>query len=135
MDESPTSPWVWVGRSRTRARITAAARHPLIWLGRRVSPSRGLSEVHTIPVSCDEVLARLMELPVSTWTYGWDHDSVKHLGPMAQDFARAFGLGDSDRRIDMIDAAGVLMASLQAMHKRVVALEARLADGEPEQDL
>lgn len=46
---------------------------------------------------------------------------------MAQDFAATFGLGDDDKTINMVDANGVVMVSLQALYRRVVALEAEVA--------
>lgn len=55
-------------------------------------------------------------------------DVVLGLGPMAQDFAAAFGLGDTDRQIFLLDATGVCMAAIQALHERVVTLETELAD-------
>ncbi|MFF0817108.1 tail fiber domain-containing protein [Rhodococcus sp. NPDC003318] len=108
-----------------RAKVVARTRHPVAWLRSAVTRRRGLGDVD-VPTGADEVLDRLGELPVSTWTYGFDHRSVRHLGPMAQDFATAFGLGSSNRRIDPIDALGVCMASIQALQRRVVALEAEV---------
>jgi hypothetical protein len=46
---------------------------------------------------------------------------------MAQDFAAAFGLGDDDTTINVVDANGVTMVSIQALHRRIQTLEARLA--------
>jgi hypothetical protein len=46
---------------------------------------------------------------------------------MAQDFAATFGLGDDDTVINMVDANGVVMVALQALYRRVVALEAEVA--------
>ena len=79
------------------------------------------------PVDGPEILERLAALPISTWNYKTDPPSVRHLGPMAQDFAAAFGLGDSDRHIHAIDAQGVLMVAVQALYRRVKALEAEVA--------
>ncbi|WP_245687660.1 hypothetical protein [Rhodococcus phenolicus] len=45
---------------------------------------------------------------------------------MAQDFAAAFGLGHSNRRIAVVDANGVCMAAIQALYHRVVILEEAL---------
>ena len=45
---------------------------------------------------------------------------------MAQDFKAAFGLGDSDKVINMVDANGVVMVALQALYRRVQALEAEV---------
>lgn len=124
--------WVSTARGRFRARIAARRRHPVAWMRSALTRRRGIPG--RTPVSADDVLARLGEIPISEWTYGFDHRSVRHLGPMAQDFAAAFGLGYSDRRISMVDANGVCMAAIQALHRRVLTLEAARDDqarGEP----
>ncbi len=113
--------WVSTARGRFRARISACSRHPVAWMHSAITRRRGV--VGRTPVCADDVLARLGELPVSEWTYGFDHRSVRHLGPMAQDFAAAFGLGYSDRKIAVVDANGVCMAAIQALYRRVVILE------------
>ena len=118
--------WVISDGSRRRARLVSWVRHPHMVLSRAVSPRRGVPTGRPVPVGANEVLERLGELPLSVWTYGFDDATVRHMGPMAQDFATAFGLGDSTRRIDMVDANGVVMAACQALHRRVVALEAEV---------
>jgi hypothetical protein len=120
------SAWTDTNRSRRRARVESAARHPLLTLRRLVRRQRGVERTTEVPVSADDILARLCDLPLSVWTYGFDHHSVRHLGPMAQDFAAAFGLGDDDTRIDAVDATGVLMACVQALRRRVVELQNHL---------
>lgn len=82
-----------------------------------------------MPVSVNgyEVLEKLAALPISTWNYKWDPPSVRHLGPMAQDFKATFGLGDDDRTINMVDANGVVMVAIQALLRRLEAIEERLA--------
>jgi hypothetical protein len=79
------------------------------------------------PVNGWEILEKLADLPVSTWHYDWERPSVRHLGPMAQDFAATFDLGDDDRSIMMVDSMGVLCVSVQALHRKVNALEAEVA--------
>jgi hypothetical protein len=79
------------------------------------------------PVDGYEVLEKLAALPISTWNYKTDAPSVRHLGPMAQDFAAAFGLGDDDRKINMVDANGVVMVAIQALYRRLRDLEAQVA--------
>lgn len=120
--------WVATERSRRQARWTAFGRYPHAVIRSRLRRRRGLSERYATPVGANEVLEKLSELPVSVWTYGFDHPSVRHMGPMSQDFARAFGLGDDELTIDMLDANGVVMAACQALHRRVVELEQRVAD-------
>lgn len=77
-------------------------------------------------VDSDEILERLSQLPVSSWSYIWEDSSVRHIGPMAQDFSKSFGLGDSDRTINTIDSNGVLMLSIQALNKRLQQKEERI---------
>ena len=62
-----------------------------------------------------DILDRLVSVPVQSWNYKFQDASVRHIGPMAQDFAEAFGVGESDKRINMIDANGVAMAAIQGL--------------------
>ena len=121
-----TDDWIETDRSRRDASGTALRLHPLTWVRRRLRRRDGMSARYGVPGSKAEVLERLAALPVSLWSYGYDDESVRHLGPMAQDFARAFGLSDSDVSINTLDAAGVCMAAIQALHERVVELEAEV---------
>jgi hypothetical protein len=70
-----------------------------------------------------DVLERLAKLPISTWSYKTESTQVQHLGPMAQDFKAAFGLGESDKTILQVDADGVAFAAIQALYARLVDLE------------
>ena len=80
------------------------------------------------PLDGFRVLARVVDLPISTWRYQWEPPHVRHLGPMAQDWASAFGLGDGDTRIPVVDANGVALVSIQALHRLVRELRAEVAD-------
>jgi hypothetical protein len=96
---------------------------PIIVLFRPQRPVGRLPD----PATPDAILEELEKLPISTWRYRWDPDDVHHLGPMAQDFAAAFGLGGDIRVIDPIDAQGVALAAIKAVHQQLIALEARVA--------
>jgi len=74
-----------------------------------------------------EVLARLVELPISTWNYKAEAPSIRHMGPMAQDFHAAFGLGEDERHIPTVDADGVALAAIQGLHAIVQEQDARIA--------
>ena len=63
------------------------------------------------------VLDRLAALPIRQWNYKADDSSIRHIGPMAQDFRTAFNLGADDKHIDMIDANGVTMAAIQGLYQ------------------
>jgi hypothetical protein len=77
------------------------------------------------PVDPRQVLARVAALPMATWSY--KGETVRHLGPMAQDFSAAFGLGADDRHIHVIDASGVALTAIQGLHAVVQTQAARLA--------
>ena len=82
------------------------------------------------PIDPQSVLAKVAQLPVSEWSFKSD-PGVRHLGPMAQDFHAAFGLGPDNRHIATVDADGVALAAIQALYARVVALEKRLTPRNP----
>ena len=69
-------------------------------------------------ISPRSVLDRLAALPIRAWNYKSDAPSVRHVGPMAQDFRAAFNLGADDLHIDMIDANGVTMAAIQGLYQQ-----------------
>lgn len=78
-------------------------------------------------IDADAVLERVLALPITTWSYRSEDPSVRHLGPMAQDFKASFGLGNTDEAIFQIDADGVALTSIQALGRRLQAAEAENA--------
>lgn len=74
------------------------------------------------PVNGYQVLEQVVQLPVSTWRYHWDPPHVRHLGPMAQDWWKAFGIGENDRTICCTDANGVAIVAIQALHRELTEL-------------
>ncbi len=85
-------------------------------------------------VDGEDVLAKLSTIPLRTWSYREEPDSVRHLGPTAQEFRAAFGLGDTDKAIATVDADGVALVAAQTLDRRtrvlmdeITALRAELA--------
>ena len=72
------------------------------------------------------VLATLAALPISTWSYHWETPAVRHIGPMAQDFHRAFGFGPEETSISTVDSDGVALAAIQGLHQVVQEKEQRI---------
>jgi hypothetical protein len=66
-----------------------------------------------------DVLAKINALPVSTWRYKLDGPAIRHVGPTAEDFHQAFGLGGDDKRIAPSDQAGVALIAVQGLTRRV----------------
>jgi hypothetical protein len=82
------------------------------------------AKTNIVPVDDTSVLTKLAALPVSIWSYKSEH-GVRHLGPMAQDFYAAFGVGADDRHITSIDEDGVALAAIKAL-----SVDARRKDAE-----
>jgi len=70
------------------------------------------------PVDPRAVLDKVAALPVSEWNYKADTGS-RHLGPMAQDFYAAFGIGPDDKHITTVDEGGVALAAIQGLNEKV----------------
>jgi trimeric autotransporter adhesin len=73
------------------------------------------------------LLRRLMRIPIERWSYKAQGPSIVHMGPTAQDFSRAFGLGEDNRHITTVDADGVALAAIQGLYRQNQLLRARLA--------
>ncbi|MFL5763726.1 MAG: tail fiber domain-containing protein [Bacteroidia bacterium] len=69
-------------------------------------------------VDQDDVLARLCSMSVTSWNYKSQDESIRHMGPMAQDFYSLFKLGESDTTITTIDVDGVSLAAIQSLAKK-----------------
>jgi trimeric autotransporter adhesin len=59
---------------------------------------------------------------------------VRHLGPTAQDFHAAFGLGGDDTGIGTVDIAGVTLLAVQALERRTAELGERTREVESLRD-
>jgi hypothetical protein len=70
------------------------------------------------------MLEKVAALPVSRWSYKSER-GVRHVGPMAQDFYAAFGVGEDDKHITSIDEDGVALAAIKALHAENARLRAR----------
>lgn len=76
----------------------------------------------------EEVLLRLRGVPVTTWNYKTQDRSIRHMGPTAQDFRAAFGLGESELLINTVDIDGVNLAAVKALEARTAAQQARITE-------
>jgi trimeric autotransporter adhesin len=74
-------------------------------------------------VNKQSVLDRVARMPITSWSYRAEKPSVRHIGPTAQDFYKAFGLGLDDRHIGTIDEGGVALAAIQGLYRQNKALE------------
>lgn len=66
------------------------------------------------------VLRRVAAMPITTWRYKTEVTGATHMGPMAQDFYAAFGLGDDERHLTNLDEDGVAFAAIQGLYAEVL---------------
>jgi hypothetical protein len=80
------------------------------------------------PVDQVALLQALASLPIETWSYRAEGSGVRHLGPVAEDFYAAFGLGSNEAAaIGTVDADGVALATIQALYQIILEQQAQLA--------
>jgi hypothetical protein len=77
-------------------------------------------------VDAQAVLAKVAAMPITQWHFK-EFPGAIHLGPMAQDFYAAFGLGVDDKSIATVDADGVALAAIQGLNQKV---ESRIRNSE-----
>lgn len=68
-------------------------------------------------LEAEEVVDSLRSLPMYRWNY--KGDETKHLGPMAEDFQEAFGVGDG-RTLSASDMLGVILTTQKYLAEKVV---------------
>jgi hypothetical protein len=83
------------------------------------------AKANIAPVDPREILNRLMSVPVSAWNYRAQDPSIRHIGPMAQDFY-LFGFGEDDKLISTVDAEGVSLAAIQGLYQIVQEKDDRI---------
>ena len=80
---------------------------------------------HMRAVDARLVLDRLLDLPITTWNWKSQDAAVLHMGPTAQDFHAAFGLGETPTMINTVDVSGVALAAIKGLNAK---LEAEVAE-------
>jgi hypothetical protein len=66
------------------------------------------------------ILQKVAALPIQEWNFKNEPDAVRHIGPMAQDFRAAFGLGTDDKTIATVDVDGVALAAIQGLYQMML---------------
>jgi hypothetical protein len=90
------------------------------------------AKTNFVTIDPRDVLNKVAGMPISTWNYKTQADSIRHIGPMAQDFYAAFGVGEDDKHIGTIDADGVSLAAIQGLYQIVQEKDQRIAQLENE---
>jgi hypothetical protein len=85
------------------------------------------SKEHFRDLDGDDVLAKIARMPIHEWNYKTQDAAIRHVGPTAQDFHAAFGLGEDPLRISTIDADGIALRAVQALEARTRGADEALA--------
>ncbi len=75
-------------------------------------------------VNAREVLDKVSRMPITEWQYKTDSE-IRHIGPMAQDFHKAFSVGSDEKHITTVDADGVALAAIQGLNEKLEEQVAR----------
>ncbi len=71
------------------------------------------------PVDPLAILSRVVAMPMATWHYKAQDSTIRHIGPIAQDFFAAFSLGETDKGISTVDGQGVALAAIQGLNAKL----------------
>jgi len=93
----------------------------------------GTFEVTAGLTNPSSVLDKINQLDISEWSYKHDPE-VRHIGPTAESFYEAFGLGTGGDNISTIDADGVSLVAIQALTDQVAMQREELDEKDIEKD-
>ncbi len=77
-------------------------------------------------VNGEELLDKIEDLSIKQWNYKNEDESVIHIGPTAQDFKTAFGVGSDDKTISTIDPSGIALAAIKELKKQNCELKSEI---------
>ena len=89
--------------------------------------SRELKENFAHP-DPQEILQRVVDLPVTYWNYRKDEPSLRHIGPTAEDFYAAFQVGNDQRSIAVNDSLGVALAAIKGLYETLEGRDLEIAE-------
>lgn len=78
-------------------------------------------------VDAREVLEKVAAMPITRWHHK-ENAEVPHVGPVAQDFYAAFGVGIDDKHITTGDADGIALAAIQGLKEVVNEKDVRIEE-------
>ncbi len=118
-------------RFRTKSDLTTGCNLPAGSGTFSCTSDRAVKENFSL-VNSQEILERLATLRIQTWNYKSQNPSIRHIGPTAQDFYAAFGLGGDEKNIALVDTDGVALAAIQGLYIMVQEQETQIASQQAE---
>lgn len=68
-----------------------------------------------------ELLQKILQIPIQKWKYKGTNEY--HIGPVAEDFYKLFGLGTDDKGISTVDPAGIALTAIKEQQKMIIQLQ------------
>ncbi len=81
-----------------------------------------------LPINAKAILAKVASLPLTGEAYKREGtNGTRHIGPMSQDFNKAFKVGTDDKTISTVDASGIALTAIKGLSQIVKEKEAEIA--------
>jgi hypothetical protein len=74
-----------------------------------------------------DIVQRLSQVPVSTWSVIQDGHAVRHIGPLARDVYAAFDVGSNEHALSALDMNGLTFAAIQGLYRLGQEQQAQLS--------
>ena len=119
--------WVYIGDNFSGITINTWTTAYLSDAGAWTNASDRALKADFTAVDAQAVLAKVAQLPIDEWSYKAEVGQ-RHLGPVAQDFYAAFGLGADDKHITTVDESGVALAAIKGLNAKVEEQQREIAE-------
>ena len=97
-----------------------------VW-GTFLNPSGREYKTDIAPVDSREILKRVVQLPIFSWRYKAEENGFRQIGPMADDFHNALGIGDG-HLLPVGTTAGVSLAAIRGLNEIVEENKSEVAE-------
>jgi len=96
---------------------------PMVWLppggGAWAGTSDRNKKENFEAVDCEKILKKIAKLNITSWNYKSQDRSIRHIGPMAQEFYSAFKMGENKLFISTTDMDGIIVAGIKGVNTRL----------------
>ncbi len=115
--DRPSRSWVVIHQNAGATRLKIDVNGDIFGKSFNPTSDRDAKE-NFAPVNPRKMLEQVAALPITRWNFKGDTDTP-HIGPVAQDFHAAFGVGPDDKHIATVDADGVALAAIQGLNLKL----------------
>ncbi len=85
--------------------------------GTWTNASSSLKKENFSNMNTTDLLQKIQNIRIQKWKY--KGTSEYHIGPVAEDFYKLFGLGTDDQGISTVDPSGIALAAIQEQQRMI----------------